>query len=228
MSRGREGVAEQARDWAGTWDDWECEIEQEDNGVWTMPVPADLGDCAGFGAPALRIPGAKNPDFSPAAINPGPRPACGNPGNPTCPIQVDRTAPSISGFSLANRRFRIARGATPVSARRRVPLGTTFRYSLSEPATVTLTIERPLPGRRVGRSCRKPTRSNRSRRRCTRYVRAGVLTRRNKGPGRVSTPFTGRIGRRKLALGSYRATLGATDAAGNRARTRQLVFTVVR
>jgi hypothetical protein len=197
---------------------------QEDNGVWTMPVPADLGDCAGFGTPALRIPGARNPDLSPAPINPGPRPPCGNPGNPTC---IDRTAPSISAFSLTNRRFRIAGRATPVSARRRAPLGTTFRYTLSEPATVTLTIKRALPGRRVGSSCRRPTRSNRNRRRCTRYVRAGVLTRRNKGPGRVSTPFTGRIGTRKLALGSYRATLGATDAAGNRATTRQTTFTIV-
>src|SRR6476620_5669896 len=26
--RGREGVAEQVRDWAGTWDDWEWEIEE--------------------------------------------------------------------------------------------------------------------------------------------------------------------------------------------------------
>jgi hypothetical protein len=55
---------------------------QENDGVWVAAIPADLADCAGFGAPALRIPGATHPDFSPAAINPGPRPPCGNPGNP--------------------------------------------------------------------------------------------------------------------------------------------------
>jgi hypothetical protein len=58
---------------------------QENDGVWVMPVPADLADCAGFGAPALRIAGANAPDFSPAPVAPGPRPACGNPGNPVCP-----------------------------------------------------------------------------------------------------------------------------------------------
>jgi len=58
---------------------------QEDDGVWARSIPADPVDCAGFGPPALRIPGATAPDFSPAAINPGPRPPCGNPGNPGNP-----------------------------------------------------------------------------------------------------------------------------------------------
>jgi hypothetical protein len=80
----------------------------------------------------------------------------------------------------------------------------------------------------VGKACRTPTTSNRSGRRCTRYVRAGALTRRNQGPGRVSTAFSGRIGRRKLAPGGYRATIGATDAVGARARTRQVNFSIVR
>ncbi len=93
---------------------------------------------------------------------------------------------------------------------------------------MTLTIERALPGRRVGRRCLRPTRSNRTRRLCIRYVRAGLLTRRNQGPGRVSTRFSGRIGRRKLAPGRYRATVGATDAASNRARTRRVSFTILR
>jgi hypothetical protein len=55
---------------------------QEDDGIWLRSIPADLADCAGFGTPALRIPGAKTPDLSPAAMNPGPRPLCENPGNP--------------------------------------------------------------------------------------------------------------------------------------------------
>jgi hypothetical protein len=55
---------------------------QEDDGVWTMSVPADLADCTGFGTPVLRVPGGRNPDLSPAAISPGARPGCGNPGNP--------------------------------------------------------------------------------------------------------------------------------------------------
>lgn len=59
---------------------------QEDDGVWTMPVPADPLQCGAYGTPALLVPGAKNPDLSPAPLNPGLRPPCGNPGNPTpCP-----------------------------------------------------------------------------------------------------------------------------------------------
>jgi len=56
---------------------------QENDGVWVSPIPADLADCSGIGPATLRIPGAKTPDFGPAAINPGARPPCGNPGNPT-------------------------------------------------------------------------------------------------------------------------------------------------
>jgi hypothetical protein len=55
---------------------------QENDGVHVAAIPADLADCAGFGASALRIPSATHPDFSPAAIAPGPRPPCGNPGGP--------------------------------------------------------------------------------------------------------------------------------------------------
>jgi hypothetical protein len=59
---------------------------QENDGVWTIPVPADPVECGAYGTPVLRVPGAKNPDLSPAPLNPGPRPPCGNPGNPTpCP-----------------------------------------------------------------------------------------------------------------------------------------------
>ena len=81
-------------------------------------------------------------------------------------------------------------------------------------------------GRTVGRSCRAPSRSNRSRPRCTRFRTRGTLTRHVKA-GASSTSFTGRIGSRALAAGGYRALLGATDAEGNVARTRTLNFTVV-
>jgi hypothetical protein len=58
---------------------------QEDDGVW-------LGDPGDFSCPLpepeLIIPGASEPDFSPAAINPGPRPGCGNPGNPGNPCRA--------------------------------------------------------------------------------------------------------------------------------------------
>jgi hypothetical protein len=55
---------------------------QENDGVWSGPIPADLANCAGIGPFALRVPGATEPDLGRAPINPGARPPCGNPGNP--------------------------------------------------------------------------------------------------------------------------------------------------
>lgn len=67
----------------------------ENDGIWVAAIPANLMDCAGLSNPVLRIPGAKEPDFGPAAINPGARPPCGNPGNPAiCP---DGTCPTCDG-----------------------------------------------------------------------------------------------------------------------------------
>jgi hypothetical protein len=40
--------------------------------------------------------------------------------------------------------------------------------------------------------------------------------------------FSGRIGRRALAPGAYRALVRATDAAGNRSAAATVRFTVVR
>jgi hypothetical protein len=40
--------------------------------------------------------------------------------------------------------------------------------------------------------------------------------------------FTGRIGRRALALGAYRATLTPTDAAGLGGTARRIAFTIKR
>jgi hypothetical protein len=120
-----------------------------------------------------------------------------------------------------------------VSARRRkaAPRGTTVRYSLSEAATVRLTVERALTGRRVKRKgrrlCVTPKRSLRHKRRCTRYKRAGTLKRRGRaGSNRVA--FSGRIGSKALKPGRYRLSVVATDAAGNRSARRRVAFQVVK
>jgi hypothetical protein len=88
-----------------------------------------------------------------------------------------------------------------------------------------------LAGRRVrsGR-CVRPTAAlvRRRARRCTRFVAAGVLTRRSRPAGLNRIPFTGRIGRRALALGEHRLTATATDTAGNRSRARTVRFRTVR
>jgi hypothetical protein len=88
---------------------------QEGDGIWTVQINT-LGDCAANPPAALRIPGAAEPDFGPAAINPGARRPCGNPGHPvvcvvapppppppctTCPPRRDPAAvrKALTGFA---------------------------------------------------------------------------------------------------------------------------------
>ena len=63
-------------------------------------------------------------------------------------------------------------------------------------------------------------------RRCTRLRPAGALTR-NAGAGATTVPFSGRLGRRALQPGPYRATLVATGADGTCVPARTLTFRVV-
>ena len=130
---------------------------------------------------------------------------------------------------MARATFAASRRATAVIARRRPPppLGSVFRFTLSERSTVTLRIERQATGRRVGRRCLPATLRLRRRRACVRYLRTGTLTRRLAG-GRRAVAFSGRIGRRALAIGRYRVTVTAVDAARNASRPRTVFFTIVR
>ena len=139
----------------------------------------------------------------------------------------DTLAPSISRLRLNNRRFRVGSGATLLAARR-VPVGTTFRYMLSEPATVTVAIERAVAGGRTRDRCLEPRRRRHRRPACTRWVSAGRTLARTASTGRNSLFFRGRIGRQELRPGAYRARFDATDTAGNRSRGANVRFGIAR
>jgi hypothetical protein len=115
--------------------------------------------------------------------------------------------------------------------KRKVRRGTRFRYRLSEPARITIRIERALSGRTKGKGkkkrCVKPTRKNRKAKRCTCYKRVTTLCA-NKQAGKQSTAFTGRVKGKALKPGRYRARLVATDAQGARSKERRLALRIVR
>jgi hypothetical protein len=162
---------------------------------------------------------AGTPPPPPPPVGPPPPPV-GPPPPPVAPR--DTVAPVLSRVSRTNARFRVGRGATPISAAS--PTGTTFRQALSERATVTIRIDQLVAGRRRGSRCIAGRRTGR---RCTITRLAGTL-RRSLPRGASSVRFSGRIGTRALRVGSYQATLQARDGAGNRSRTARLTFSVVR
>ena len=160
-----------------------------------------------------------------AAVVDLPQPPGGGGGGGTNPPPPDTTAPDVTGLRLTRTRFRLG-GALPKVAA--VRTGTSIRFTISEAATARLRFRRLAPGRLVGGRCVKPTRLNRSRRRCTRIlpVRGSVSLPVQAGARRIR--FAGRMSkRRSLKPGRYRLILTAADAAGNvstpdRARFRLL------
>jgi hypothetical protein len=122
-------------------------------------------------------------------------------------VTVTRTPPRVLSFRMSHRAFAVGRKRTPLSAaRRRVPVGTAFRFTLSEAATVRIAIQR---------------------KRGRKWKTVGILNRRATArPKRV--PFSGRLRRKALTRGRYRAALVATDHAGSRSKPRRLTFRVVR
>jgi len=140
----------------------------------------------------------------------------------------DSTAPVFLSASLKPKTFAVNRkGASEKVVAAKAKRGTTFRYRLSEPARVVFTIQRAAKGRRVGKACRKPTRANRTKRACTRYVQAKRFAKQSKTAANTKK-FSGRIGKRALRPGRYRAALVATDTAGNRSKGKRLTFRIVR
>jgi hypothetical protein len=149
---------------------------------------------------------------------PPPPPAGGTP-------PVDTQAPLIGGFRATPSLFALARASTPVAAQ--VAHGTRFRYTLSEPAEVKLTFQRALPGRRSGGRCVAPSPRLHHAKRCTRYSTVGAL-RRSGAKGANAIRFSGKLGKRALRPGRYRARISATDTAGNRSGLQSAAFRIAR
>ena len=108
------------------------------------------------------------------------------------PLTVDGIPPRLSRLSVSRGPLRRAHPAR-------------FRFTLSEPASVRIRIERRV--------------RSRSWRRVTTLARSVSA-----GPGSLRLPA--RVGRRPLAVGHYRALAQAADRAGNQARPRTLALRV--
>jgi hypothetical protein len=119
--------------------------------------------------------------------------------------------PVVSAMRFTPPTFRVSVRATAITAARRAPAGSVLRFSLSRAASVKIVVQHR---KKVGRSFR--------------WVKAGTLTRRRGRAGPNKVAFSGRIGRRALAIGRHRATLTATGANRRVSAPRRRSFLVVR
>lgn len=149
----------------------------------------------------------------------------------TEPILGSVAAPILGSVSETATTWReggaVARVRAKRAHRKALPLGTTFSFSLNEPASVTFAFTTHAIGRKVGTRCAAQTPKNRRRSRCTRTVTAGSLIfGAHAGTNRVR--FEGVVSKRsKLAPGSYTLLVTAT-ASGRRSQTRTAHFTIAR
>ncbi len=165
--------------------------------------------------------------------------ALGNTSNSSTTITVESAPPlnggppaaappRISAARMTHKRFSVARRRTAISASR-THQGTAFLFTLSADANVRVAIAAPANGLRDGGTCTTPTARLKQKhaKRCTLNRTIATLTRAHESHGADRIAFSGRIGDRPLALGSYEATLTASTATG-RSRPLTLGFTVVR
>jgi hypothetical protein len=113
------------------------------------------------------------------------------------------------------------------SGRKGPQVGTTFSFSLNEPASVGFSFTELIRGRRVGRKCLAKNRLNAGRKQCERAVPAGTLNFAGHS-GTDKVLFQGVLSRRrKLGSGTYTLSIRATNAAGTSAPV-SLGFTILK
>jgi methionine-rich copper-binding protein CopC len=135
-------------------------------------------------------------------------------------------APTVSDAKQTNKTWRMG-SKLPTTARKKAPLGTTFKFKLSAPAQVTLDFTQQVSGRKVKRKCVKPTRRNRRSPKCKRTRSAGVLSVNGK-QGANSVAFQGRLTKRKkLKPGKYTLVITATSSDGLASKPVKLKFKIV-
>ncbi len=158
------------------------------------------------------------------------RPAPPPPAPPAAPAR-DTVKPLLRGLSLRPARFKAAsRGATIVARG-----GTKIAYRLSERATVLFVVQRVVAGRRSGGRCVALRRSNRSAKRCDRYLAlrgafagAGATFSTLGVAGANTLRFSGRLANRRLAVGRYRLRAVASDGARNSSAAKVARFEIRR
>ena len=135
--------------------------------------------------------------------------------------------PVVTGLRQSATKWRERNKLAQISKKKKPPLGTTFAFSLNEPAAVRLAFTRPAAGRKVSKKCVPVSKKNRKKPKCTRTAILGTLAF-NAHAGANRVRFAGRLSAtKKLKPGRYTLTITATSA-GLRSTPRSLSFTIVK
>ncbi len=135
------------------------------------------------------------------------------PGHPLVPL-----VPVITALKVTPSSFFAAPSGATISKTSKTTTkktyGTTIAYSDSQAATTTFTVLSETPGNMQGKSCRKPSKSNKHGKRCTILKTIGGFTHTDTA-GANKLRFSGRLGAKKLAKGSYKLQAVPRGVAGS-------------
>jgi hypothetical protein len=154
------------------------------------------------------------------------------PGATVQRIRLDAFGVSRKSFARASTATALAATAAKAKKKKakKAAKGTTIKYTLSAPATVTILVERKAKGRRSGAKCVKETKKLKKKKAktCTLYVKASTLKRTHRSGGAKKVPFSGRAGNKALPVGTYRMRATAAAGAGTTSATRIASFKILK
>ncbi|HSK50970.1 MAG TPA: hypothetical protein VK889_10820 [Solirubrobacterales bacterium] len=150
---------------------------------------------------------------------PRPQPVV-SPSPPSSPPSFD-PAPALSALRVNPRAFVPGGGRATASA-----TGAKISYASSEVAAVAFRVERVVKGTLLKGVCVKRIAATAKGKSCSRFISLAGGFSHQAQAGTNSLPFSGRLGKRKLAVGRYRLVATATDAAGQNSQPASTRFRI--
>jgi PKD repeat protein len=155
---------------------------------------------------------------------------CASDPSAVATVKVVVPGPTISRVTQTHKRWRtggkLARISGAHRAKKKPPIGTTFTFTLNEPASLALVFTHQVSGRKVHRKCVAVTHRNRHDKTCKRTVTLGTLKLTGR-TGKDKVSFDGRVTRHvKLKPGTYTVTITAT-VDGTKSAARHIKFAIV-
>jgi hypothetical protein len=152
------------------------------------------------------------------------------PHNAGSPHSTTATVPpAITNAVQSHRVWREGSALAHSSANRsKLPIGTTFSFTLNEQASISLDFTQRVGGHKVKDKCVAHTKQNRHKPTCKRTLTVGTLSFTGHS-GKNKVTFQGHISHsRKLKQGRYTLLITATNSAGAHSAPKSLSFTIVK